>query len=162
MFSRRNSVSFLSIAAAALLAGCASKAPPPAAPAKPVSVVCKAVPANNPLVGVWLSVRKEKGVVGEMRTLFTFKSDGTMDYAEQLKRGRQPPQGLSESGCWNRASQTLLVRTTQSNGVPVDLNDPIYVNRYAIVSQMGKTLVLKGTDGTLTARRMPDGYRLPF
>ncbi len=161
MFGRRNSISLAGMAAAALLAGCASKAPPPA-PAKAVSVVCKAVPADNPLVGVWLSVRKEKGIVGEVRTLFTFKPDGTMEYVEQLKRGRQPPQGLSESGCWSRASQTLLVRTTQSNGVPVDLNDPIYVNRYTIVSQMGKVLVLKGTDGTLTARRMPDGYRLPF
>ncbi|TAL84370.1 MAG: hypothetical protein EPN46_04855 [Candidimonas sp.] len=161
MFSRRNSVSFLSLAAAALLAGCASKAPPPG-PVKTASVVCTARPANDPLVGVWLNVRKEKGIVGEMYTLVTLKSDGTMEYGEQLKRGRQPPQGLSESGCWSRASQTLVLRSTQSNGVPVDLNDPIYINRYAIVSQAGKRLVLRGTDGTLAARRMPDGYRLPF
>lgn len=161
MFSRRNCVPFLSIAATALLVGCASKAPPPA-PVKAASVVCKAAPANDPLVGVWLSVRKEKGVVGEMRTLLTLRSDGTMAYVEQLKRGRQPPQGLAESGCWSRASQTLVVRSTQSNGEAVNLNDPIYINRYTIVSQRGKALVLRGADGTLDARRMPDGYRLPY
>ena len=162
MFSCRKPIFATSVALVTILAGCASKAPLPAPPAKSVGVQCQAVSAGDPLVGTWLSIRKEKGIVGEMRTLFILKPDGQMSYVEQLKRGRQPPQELTESGCWSHNTQTLGLRTTKSNGEPVDLNDPIYKNRYAITSQAGTTLALKGSDGAIRARRMPDGYRLPF
>lgn len=144
-----------------LLAGCAAKAPPAPAP-RAQAMQCPAVPAGDALSGTWLSVGREKGIAGELRTLFELRPDGTMAYAEQLLRGRQPPQGLSESGCWHREGQALVLRTTQSNGVAVDLHDPIYINRYTIVSESQAALALKGSDGLLRMRRMPPGYRLPF
>ncbi|MGB6105892.1 MAG: hypothetical protein WBF88_18785, partial [Pusillimonas sp.] len=95
--------------------------------------------------------------------LFTLHADGAMAYTEQLKRGKNPSQGLSETGCWEHSQQTLTMRTLQSNGAPVSLDDPIYTNRYTIVSATDKALSLKDTDGTtITARRMSPGYRLPF
>src|SRR3546814_18275164 len=108
--------------AAALLAACAapSKQPPPAE--KP-QISCQAAAPGDALVGNWLSVRKEKGVVGELRTLFTLHPDGTMAYTEQLKRGNKPSQGLSETGCWKREGQALVLQTMQSNGMPIDNND---------------------------------------
>src|SRR5690606_37462553 len=95
---------------------------------------CQAAAHGDTLVGNWLSVRKQKGVVGELHSLLTLHADGCMDYTEQLKRGNKPSQGLSETGCWQHKQQTLLVRTLHSNGVPVNLDDPIYINQYTIVS----------------------------
>jgi len=146
-----------------LLAGCAVRRPAPPPPAKHAETVqCRAAPQGDALIGTWLSMGREKGIAGQLRTLFALHPDGTMAYAEQLVRGKRPPQGLDESGCWHREGQTLVLRTTQSNGAAVDLHDPIYVNRYAIVSQSGAALTLKGRDGVLKARRMPPGYRLPY
>ncbi|NYT84073.1 hypothetical protein [Pollutimonas harenae] len=145
---------------AGLLAGCAAPSEPPAPKAEAPS--CKAA-SNDALVGNWLSIRKQKGVAGELRTLFTLHADGTMAYTEQLKRNSKPSQGLSETGCWEHQQQTLTMRTLHSNGVLVNLEDPIYTNQYTIVSATNKVLSLKDTEGaSMTARRMSPGYRLPF
>jgi len=150
-------------ASLALLAGCAARHAVQPAPAKKAETVqCRAAPQGDALVGSWLSVGRQKGITGQLRTLIELRPDGSMAYAEQLLRGKRPPQGLEESGCWHREGQTLVLRTTKSNGSAVDLHDPIYVNRYAIVSQSGKALALRGRDGELKSRRMPPGYRLPY
>lgn len=152
---------YASLFTAVLLAGCAAPSAPPAP--KPEPPRCQAAAAGETLVGNWLSVRKQKGVAGELRTLFTLHPDGTMTYTEQLKRGNKPSQGLAEAGCWQRHQQTLTMRTLESNGAPVSLDDPIYTNHYQIVSATDKALSLKDADGaTITARRMSPGYRLPF
>ena len=161
-FILRQPLIFTSLAAAALLAGCVSPKAPPAA-AKPEPPSCQAAASGDVLVGNWLSVRKQKGVAGELRSLFTLHADGTMVYTEQLKRGNKPSQGLSETGCWTHEQQTLVMRTLQSNGLPVDLDDPIYTNQYTIVSVAQDRVSLKGPGGsTLMAKRMSPGYRLPF
>lgn len=148
--------------AAALLAGCAGSAP------KAPEPVADAVPACQPaadgsLVGNWLGSRKQRGVTGEIRTLITLRADGTMDYVEQNLRPRKPPQSLTESGCWQREGGELVLRTLTSNGSPVEMGDPIYTNRYAIVSAGAKSLVLTLAPGQRwSAKRMDDAYRLPY
>jgi hypothetical protein len=95
--------------------------------------------------------------------LYTLNADGVMAYTEQLKRGKNPSQGLDEGGCWRHDKQTLVLKTLESNGAPVNLDDPIYTNRYTVVSAGANALTLKAADGaTITARRMSPGYRLPF
>jgi hypothetical protein len=153
------------LAVATVLAGCATQAPAPqaAAPAEPQAPACQAAAAQDGIVGNWLSVRREKGVRGELRTLFTLNADGTMAYTEQLKRGKQPSQGLDETGCWSRKDNGLVLRTLESNGAQVALDDPIYTNTYTVVSSSPEKLTLKAPDGAvLNARRMSPGYRLPF
>lgn len=162
-FLLRPRILVVGVATAVFMAGCAApvSAPPPP-PAKTVPQ-CQAAATGEALVGNWLSVRKEKGVAGELRTLFTLHQDGAMAYTEQLKRGKNPSQGLDEGGCWRRDNQTLVLQTLQSNGAPIDLDDPIYTNRYTIVSARSNMLTLKSTDGvTIKAKRMSPGYRLPF
>lgn len=147
-----------------LVAGCSVPAPAvdPVGPAMGAPD-CQAALADDPLIGNWLSVRSRKGVVGELRTLFTLQPDGTMAYTEQLKRSGQPSQGLSESGCWWREGERIVLQTHESNGSQVDLQDPIYTNRYEVRSNDGNILRVREDDGTVhTARRMPSGYRLPF
>lgn len=149
-------------ATAVFLAGCTA---PVSKPPTPVAAVpkCVAAATGEPLVGNWLSIRKQKGVAGELRTLFTLHPDGAMAYTEQLKRGKNPSQGLDEGGCWRRDKQTLVLQTLDSNGAPVNLDDPIYTNRYTIVSVDPNAVILKGTDGAVVkAKRMSPGYRLPF
>lgn len=151
------------VCAAGLLAACAAPSPPPVEtkPKEPPS--CVPAAAGDQVTGNWLSVRSQRGVTGELRTLFTLNPDGTMAYTEQLKRGKHPSQGLSEAGCWKHDQQTLTLRTLTSNGSPVEFEDPIYTNRYTIVSATDKTLDLRSSDGVmLKARRMSPGYRLPF
>ncbi|HEY9281626.1 MAG TPA: hypothetical protein VIP51_16280 [Eoetvoesiella sp.] len=148
------------LAVTVFIAGCVS-APAPA-PSVPVAGQCRAAPANDPLVGTWLAVRKHKGVAGELHVLFALQADGTMAYNEQLKRGKTPPRELNETGCWHHDKSTLTLQTTKSNGAPIELDDPIYSNKFTIRSQDGKTLSLLGSDGQFKARRMPDGYRLPY
>src|SRR3546814_16180142 len=83
-----------------------------------------------------------------------------MAYTEQLKRGNKPSQGLSETGCWKREGQALVLQTLQSNGMPIDTNDPIYTNRYAVSSLAGSSLAMRHADGSaIKARRMSPGYR---
>lgn len=165
-FFFRKSVFAAGLASAAVMAGCVSRPSPPRHPAAAVpahkALLCQAPRANDPLIGKWLSIHKQRGVVGELHTLFTLMPDGSMAYAEQLRRGKKPSQGLYETGCWRREAQTLVLQTTKSNGVPVELSDPIYTNRYRILAQAGKTLALQRAHGPISARRMPDGYRLPF
>lgn len=162
LLRKRSSLTLMGVVA--IVAGCAVPVPP----AEPDSHVqrppsCTAPSATDPLLGNWLSVRSQKGVVGELRTLFTLQADGSMAYTEQLKRPRQPSQGLSETGCWQRDGEVLVMRTYESNGSPVDLDDPIYINRYQIVASDGSMLRLKSPEGlAITARQMPPGYRLPF
>ncbi len=150
------------VAALALLSACAptrqtaSTAAPKAPPA------CVAATPGDALVGNWLSVTAQKGVAGALRTLYTLKPDGTMMYVEQIKRPRSPSQGLEESGCWSREGKTLVLRTLLSNGVPVNLEDPIYTNRVQVLRADASQLLLQGGQGTIRAKRMSPGYRLPF
>lgn len=146
------------------MAACTPLEPSVQAPAEPPGPPpCQPAAPDDALVGNWLGVRTQKGVAGELRTLFTLQADGSMTYTEQLKRKGKPSQGLSESGCWHRDDNTLILQTQESNGYPVDLDDPIYTNRYAVVSQDAERLRLQADDGgPFTARRMAAGYRLPF
>jgi|SRR5690625_1130776 len=149
-----------------LIAACAQS------PSKPDQLGQASVPelpecvpptANEPLVGNWLNKRQEKGVTGELRTLFTLKADGSMLFTEQLKRPRQPSQGINETGCWQRQGQTLVLYTHTSNGVRVDLDDPIYTNRYQVLSVTDNDLNVRSEQGKeLRAERTTPGYRLPF
>lgn len=150
-------------AALGALAACAPIKPAPA-PAEPAAAQpsCTAAVAGDPLVGNWLSVSSQRGVAGSVRRLYTLNSDGTMNYVEQVKRPRSPSQGLDESGCWSHEGQTLILRTLESNGSPVNLNDPIYTNRYRVDRANATDLRLSGPDGAVQARRMSPGYRLPF
>lgn len=151
------------VGAAVLLAACATPPAPVPVVSAPAIPSCVAAAANDPLIGNWLSVRSQKGVAGELRTLFTLRADGTMAYTELLKRNKQPSQGLAESGCWHRDQQTVEIQTLESNGVQVNLQDPIYNNRYVIKSVNPKALTLLGPNAqSIKARNMSPGYRLPF
>ena len=156
----RRATLILAAGAAVVLAGCAGMGGD--APA-PDETRCAAAAANDALVGNWLSVRKQSGVAGELRVHIVLQADGTMRYGEQLSRKGRAPQGLAETGCWRRDGQAIVLRTVESNGSPVDLNDPIYVNRYQLTRESGERIGLKGPDGAqLDARRMPADYRLPL
>jgi hypothetical protein len=157
----------LSTAAAAaailgVLAGCAPTKPATAPAAPAARPACTPAAAGDALVGNWLSVAAQKGVAGALRTLYTLNPDGTMTYVEQIKRPRAPSQGLEESGCWSRDRGTLVLRTLESNGVAVNMDDPIYTNRYRIAQSSATELRLEGPQGSVRARRMSPGYRLPF
>lgn len=147
-----------------VLAACSTLSPAPT----PVSTVkavegCQPVAESESLIGNWLVKRTEKGVAGELRTLFTLQADGRMLYTEQLKRARQPSQGLSESGCWWRNGDQLVLQTTESNGVAVDTDDPIYTNAYSIIQHSADKLRLRSSDGiAYNTERTSPGYRLPF
>jgi hypothetical protein len=158
----RRSIFATGLALTLLLAACAPMSKTPPAPKNPVAAACQPAQAGDALAGSWLSVYKRKGVAGQFHVLFVFHPDGSMIYTEQIRRGRKPPQELDETGCWHHDKQALVVQTTQSNGVPVESNDPIYTNQYTIVSQRGNMLSLTGPDGAIKARRMPPGYRLPY
>ena len=148
--------------AAILLSACVGSTPPRQEAAAEVPPACLPTSAGE-LVGTWLGSRKQRGVAGEIRTLITLRADGTMDYVEQNLRPRKPPQALTESGCWQREDGELVLRTQTSNGSPVEMGDPIYTNRYAIVASRGQSLILMLSPGQpWSAKRMADGYRLPF
>jgi len=164
-FLRRSSRTAL--LASVLLSACAVKPPAPApqaqAPAKPAHPACQPAAAGEALTGNWLSKHRQKGVVGELRTLFTLQADGSMAYTEQVKRPNKPSQGLNESGCWKREGNALILDTQESNGVITEPGDPIYQNSYTIVSVTARNLVLRSQDGaTYRLTRMSPGYRLPF
>lgn len=147
-----------------VVTACSTYPPAPApAPEKKSDLVCQPVAADEALIGNWLNKRTEKGVVGELRTLFTLQADGRMLYTEQLKRPRQPSQGLSESGCWWRDGDQLVMKTLESNGVSVDAEDPIYTNRYGISHSSADKLRLRSAEGVeYSTERTSPGYRLPF
>ena len=124
---------------------------------------CQAIAVQDSLPGSWLAIHSRKGIAGEMRTLINLDMDGGMRYEEQLKRKGKPSQGLSESGCWHREGGVLVLRTLYSNGAAVNLNDPIYTNRFRIMVQETDLLRLESAHGqVLNARRVSAGYRLPF
>lgn len=158
---RKHAAPILAVALAALIAGCAvTKKEEPASVQPDTS--CRAA-AGERLVGGWLGVRRVAGVAGELRTYIQLRADGTMVYEEQLRRPRQLPQGLKETGCWHREGSILVLRTVESNGSPVDLDDPIYVNRYQVLREAPDRVRLRAPDGIeLDARRMPPDYRLPL
>ncbi|CUK17560.1 Uncharacterised protein [Achromobacter sp. 2789STDY5608615] len=91
--------------------------------------------------------------------------DGRMAYETQLKIGRKTRPALRETGCWSVVDGVYTMQTTQSNGELVDAGDPIYINRYRVekVEQAKLTLrELRSGGQVVTARRMPQGYRLPY
>lgn len=141
-----------------------SAPPAPVATGAPKPVVCLPAPAGSPLVGTWYSSTTPRGVAGAMQTITVLGADGRMHYESQLKIGKRIRPGLRESGCWSYADGIFLMQTTASNGEPVDAGDPIYVNRYRVESVDRARLVLrdiKAGGQRLTAKRMPQGYRLP-
>src|SRR5690625_1106374 len=75
--------------AAIVLAGCAAPRPDPATHD---DTRCTAPAPGDSLVGNWLSVRKQSGVAGELRTHIVLHADGTMSYGEQLSRRGRAPQ----------------------------------------------------------------------
>lgn len=147
-----------------VVTACSSFAPtPPAKDKAKAPQICEPAAVDDALIGNWLNKRTEKGVAGELRTLFTLQADGRMLYTEQLKRPRQPSQGLSESGCWWRESDQLVLKTLESNGLPVDDSDPIYTNAYRINHHSADKLKLSSSEGvTYETERTSPGYRLPF
>lgn len=158
----RKSASAAAVVAAFAMAGC-TVPQPQQQPAQPDEIRCAATAPGDAMVGSWLSVRKQSGVAGELRTHIVLQADGTMNYEEQLSRPGKAPQGLRETGCWQRDGQVLVLRTLESNGSPVDTGDPIYVNRYQVTQQAGARLGLQASGGVrLDAKRMPPDYRLPL
>ncbi|WAI83608.1 MULTISPECIES: hypothetical protein [Achromobacter] len=159
-----------SIACAVLvLAGCAVRKPAaitegqPEAPPKPVA--CVPAKAGDPMIGTWLSNTRPRDVSGELQSLIVLSADGTMAYESLLKIGRKARPALRETGCWAVADNVYTMQTTKSAGEPVDAKDPIYVSRYRVekVERAKLTLrELKSGGQLLTARRMPQGYRLPY
>ncbi len=161
MLPTRPSMAVVAMGAIALLAGCAG--PAEQKRASPDDTACVPAAQADPLVGKWLSVRRESGVSGELKTFFDLRADGTMSYTEQLTRPKRPPQGLAETGCWRRDGDAFVLRTLESNGSPVDTKDPIYQNRYQLTGKAGERLSLRSPDGVkLDARRMPPDYRLAW
>lgn len=152
----------------AALTGCAAKKgagteAPAQAPA-PRPLACAPTGADSPMVGTWYSVSRPRGFAGDLQTLTVLSADGSMTYETQLKVGKRIRPALRESGCWNVANGVYTLRTTKSNGEPVDADDPIYQTRYQVQSVDRSRLVLRElkTDGQqISARRMQPGYRLP-
>lgn len=154
-FVRRGAVLTL---VAAIAAGCTSMPTP--SPSTD-DQTCRPAEAGDTWVGNWLGIHKRKGVAGELHVLMTLHPDGSMAYAEQLKRAGKPSQSLNEIGCWERKGGTLVLRTTHSNAVAVDPGDPIYTNEYETQSRNDRW-VLQGPESPLSFKRMPDDYRLPM
>lgn len=99
-----------------------------------------------------------------MQTLTRLKADGTMRFESQLKIGKKMRPALQESGCWTFADGIYTLQTLKSYGDDVDVNDPIYKNTYRVEKMDAKGMVLRDMrqgGQTITARKMPDGYRLP-
>ena len=55
-----------------------------------------------------------------------------MSYESQLKVGKRIRPALRETGCWTYTNGIYTMQTTRSNGEPVDIEDPIYRNRYRV------------------------------
>jgi hypothetical protein len=160
---------FAGVACAAfILAGCAIKKespqsalPPPAPPPQPVA--CAASDGADTLAGTWYSVSTPHGVGGTQQTLLVLAPDGKMRYQTQLRIRNKSRPGLDETGCWTFSNGVYTMRTTESNGDPVDQADPIYTNRYKVESLSQTSLVLrdeKPGGEVLKARKMPQGYSL--
>lgn len=154
--------------AAGVLVGCAAHKVPveqvsvEPEPARPVT--CTPAAAGSPMVGSWQSNTRPSGVAGDFRALIVLAADGTMTYDTQLKVGKRIRPGLRESGCWQVAEGVITLQTVKSNGEAIDMADPIYQNRYRIEKVEPARLKmreLRSGGQSITARRMPAGYRLP-
>ncbi len=164
-FWQHKSITLSLLIAIVGLAGCAPstpKAPTAKKPAAAVKPECVAPATNDPLIGNWLSKHQEKGMAGELRTLITLNEDGTMAYTQQIKRPRQPSQGISEQGCWTHNQARLQLQTLTSNGADVDLDDPLYTNTFTVRQPQADQLRLQGDSGSFNLVRTSPGYRLPF
>jgi uncharacterized protein (DUF736 family) len=165
---KRKGMNYLAGLATLALAGCVTMPTetPTAQPTTPVEtrpVACTPASPEDPVIGNWLSKRNEKGIQGELRTLVTLQANGQMLYTEQVKRPRQPSQGLSEAGCWVRDGQAVVLQTLESNGLAVEPDDPLFTNRFVIERQQGKRLVVRSETGTrYSLEQVSPGYRLPF
>lgn len=116
------------------------------------------------MVGKWYSTSTPRGVGGQMHTLITLRADGTMVYDTQLKIGKRMRPGLRETGCWTYGKAVLELRTLRSNGDDIDANDPIYQNRWRVESVNATRFVARDQRSltqSLTARKMPDSFKLP-
>ncbi|MFM9870303.1 hypothetical protein [Achromobacter xylosoxidans] len=152
-----------------ILAGCAARKPASITEAQPEGppklAACVPAKSGDPMIGTWYSNSRPKGVSGDFQALTVLYADGRMAYETQLKIGRKTRPALRETGCWSVVDGVYTMQTTQSNGEIVDAADPIYVNRYRVekVEQAKLTLrELKSGGQVVTARRMPQGYRLPY
>lgn len=87
-----------------------------------------------------------------------------MGFESQLKIGKKMRPALIESGCWTFADGIYTLQTLKSYGDEVDVGDPIYKNTYRVDKFDAKSMVLRDMrhgGQAITARKMPDGYRLP-
>lgn len=132
---------------------------------KPRPVVCTRAEAGSPLVGTWQSNTRPRGVAGDFRALIVLGQDGGMTYETQLRVGKRIRPGLREAGCWQVADGVMTLQTVKSNGEPVDVDDPIYQNRYRIEKTEPSRLTLRELRSggqSITVRRMQPGYRLSY
>jgi len=99
-----------------------------------------------------------------MQTVTVLKPDGTMSYESQLKVGKRIRPALRETGCWTYTNGIYTMQTTRSNGEPVDIEDPIYRNRYRVERVDAQRMTLrediKGGQSS-SAKKMAPNYRLP-
>ena len=158
------------LAALAILAACSTRpGGPKTTPAAQKPNVATQAPAcqaqpSSPLVGNWYATSTPKGVSGQLQTLTRLRADGTMGFESQLKIGRKMRPALRESGCWTFADGIYTLQTLKSYGDDVDPNDPIYKNVYRVEKVDASRLVIRETQKggqTITAKKMPDGYRMP-
>lgn len=87
-----------------------------------------------------------------------------MGFESQLKIGKKMRPALRESGCWTFADGIYTLQTLKSYGDDVDSSDPIYKNTYRVEKVDAQRLVLREMrqgGQVITARKMPDGYRMP-
>ena len=158
------------VAGAALaLAGCVTHKAPveqvSVVPDGPRPIVCSPAAAGSQLIGAWLSNTRPRGAAGTFRGLIVLGADGSMAYDTQLQIGKRIRPGLRETGCWQLADGVITLQTIKSNGEPVDMGDPIYQNRYRVEKAEPARLTLRelrSNGQSVTARRVPSGYRLPF
>lgn len=173
LMSRPLTHAVLGACAALALAGCAVKKPaaPPAGAASGAAsvnaagvIACQAQEASNPLIGTWYAVSTPRGMAGQMQTVTVLKPDGTMSYESQLKVGKRIRPALRETGCWTYTNGIYTMQTTRSNGEPVDIEDPIYRNRYRVERVDAQRMTLrediKGGQSS-SAKKMAPNYRLP-
>ena len=152
---------------ALILAGCAARKPAAITEAKPEDrppPACVPVKSGDPMVGTWYSSSKPRGVSGDFQSLTVLRADGTMAYETQLKIGRKTRPALRER-LLDRGRRRLHHAHHRLERRDRGLRRSIYLNRYRVekVEQAKLTLrELKSGGQVVTARRMPQGYRLPY
>src|SRR5690606_18227913 len=81
LFFTRNPLVLLALTV--VVASCA--VPPEAPKVEAGPPACTAAQPGDGLVGNWLAVRKQKGVAGELRTLFTLNADRSEEHTSELQ-----------------------------------------------------------------------------